>query len=201
MKKTVLLIVTVILATLSVKSQESDYSFKEVYEITEPANLVIESDNSNIEVIAHYGNNIEVFYTVQKGNNLLKMRKEEIEDEVSNQWKFKIESSKNSLEIAVLSTVLTGYINSEDAIDVHFKVYVPKQTSTQLRSSDGDILLKGLTLNQNCMSSDGDIKLVDLSGEIFAKTFDGDIIVDNVTGLLDSHTSDGRVINLSEQKL
>ncbi len=104
------------------------------------------------------------------------------------------------MDITVLSTVLTDYIHSEDAIDVHFKVYVPKKTSTQLRSSDGDILLKGLTLNQNCMSSDGDIKLVDLSGDIFAKTFDGDIIIDNVTGLLDSHTSDGRVINLSEQK-
>ncbi len=84
MKKTVLLVVTVILATLSVKSQQLDYSFKEVYEITEPTSLVIESDNSNIEVIAHDGNNIEVFYTVQKGNNLLKMTKDEIEDKVSN---------------------------------------------------------------------------------------------------------------------
>ncbi|SHH79899.1 DUF4097 family beta strand repeat-containing protein [Winogradskyella jejuensis] len=201
MKKSVLLFITVILAAHSARSQESDYSFKEVYKITEPANLVIESDNSNIEVIAHEGNNVEVFYIVQKGNNLLKMTKDEIEDEVSNQWKFRIESTKNSLDIAVLSTVITGHINSEDAIDVHFKVYVPKQTSTRLHSSDGDILLKGLTSNQNCMSSDGDIKLVDLSGEIFAKTSDGDIIVDNVTGLLDSHTSDGRVINLSQQKL
>lgn len=111
-----------------------------------------------------------------------------------------INHEKNSLDIAVLSTVIRGYINSEDAIDVHFKVYVPKQTSAQLRSSDGDILLKGLTLNHNCISNDGDIKLVGLSGETFAKTFDGDIIVDNVTGVLDSHTSDGRVKNVSEQK-
>jgi len=201
MKKTVLIFVIANLVAFSVKSQEFNYSFKEVYKIAEPANLVIESDNGDIEVMAHDGNEMEVFYVVTKGNNLLKLSKEQVEEEISNQLKFRIESTKNSIEIAVLNTVVTGHINPEDAVDVHFKVYVPKQTKTKLRSSDGDILLRGLTLNQNCMSSDGDIKLIDLSGDIFAKTSDGDIIVDYVTGLLNSHTSDGRVINVSEQKL
>lgn len=199
MKKTVLIFVIAILVAFSVKSQEFNYSFKEVYKVAEPANLVIESNDGDIEVIAHDGNEIQVLYVVRKGNNLLKLKKEEIEEEIGDQLKFGIESTKNGVEIAVLSTVMTGHINPEDAVDVHFKVYVPKRTKTKLSSSDGDILLRGLTLNQHCMSSDGDIKLIDLSGEIFAKTSDGDIIVDNLTGLLNSHTSDGRVINVSEQ--
>lgn len=197
MKK--ILFASIVLLTVSVKSQEFDFSFKETFDLAVPANLIISADNSNIEVVAHEKNSIEVFYIVQHGTDILKSTKEEIADQVGNQWKFDIQKTKNELEIHVLSTVIQGYINSEDAINVHFRVFVPEQTSTTLRSSDGNILLKGLALEQYCVTSDGDIKLVDLNGKVFAKTSDGDVILDNVTGKVDSHTTDGRVIKLASR--
>lgn len=201
MKKTTLLFAFILFLSYSAKSQDFDYSFMETYRLSNQANISVSSDNSNIEVIAHDGSEIQIFYLVQQGDRLLKSSKEEIEDLVSNQWEFDILETESSLAIRVLSTITQDYNESQDAIDVHFKMYVPKDIRTNLYSSDGDILLQGLTSNQKCISDDGDIKLVDLQGDITAQTMDGDIILKNVTGVLDSQTHDGRVIDLTNEKI
>ncbi len=201
MKNSVLLFTFILLLSFSAQSQDFDYSFKESYEVKAPANLTVSSDNSHIDVIAHKGNNIEVFYTVKKGNNVLKLNREEVEREIKEQWKLDIENTSRGLKIAVINTIKEGYVNSEDAFIIDFKVYVPELTSSQLHSSDGDILLQGLALDQKCITSDGDIKLIDLTGRIYAETSDGDILLENVTGIVDSHTWDGSVINLTYKKL
>jgi len=201
MKKTLIALTAVLSLSFSGQSQDFDYSFKETYKLDSQANLTVSSYNSDIKVIAHDSGEIEVFYIVQKRNQLIKSTKEEIENLVGNQWKFDIEETKNTLVVRVLSTVTHGHINSKDAIDVHFKIYVPKDTSTDLYSSDGDILLQGLTSDQKCISSDGDIKLVDLTGKVYAQTADGDVLLKNVTGDVETITLDGRVVDLTDKKI
>ena len=198
MKKSFLSFAFIILLSYSAKSQDFDYSFMETFEVEGQANLTVSSYDSNIEVIAHEGDEIQVLYIVKKRNQLIKSTKEEIENLVSDQWKFDIEQAGDTLKLRVLSTVVKGYTDYKDAIDVHFKIYVPKDTSTNLYTSDGDILIQGLTSTQKCISSDGDIKLVDLTGKVYAQTSDGDIRMKNVTGVVETLANDGRVIGLKE---
>ncbi len=201
MRKTVFLLAGVFALSFSAQSQDSDYSFKESFKVNEPFNLEISSDNSNIEVVAHEGNEIVVFYTITKSGDVLKVTKEEMEDLTAGQWKLDIQETSNNLEIKVVSTVKNGFTRSEDAIDVHFKVYAPKETSTELTSNDGDIKIQGLALNQKCTTNDGDIELIDLKGNVYAQTSEGDVLVTNVSGNLETIKQEGRVIDLTDKKI
>lgn len=201
MRKLALLVVFVLLVSHFGKSQDFQYSYQETYTLDSQANLTVSSSDSDIEVMAHESGEIKVFYIVKKRKQLLKSAKEEIENLVSDQWKFTIEHTNKALTLRVVSTVTNGHIDYRDAIDVHFKIYVPKDTNTDLFTSDGDIVVIGLNSNQKCVSSDGDIKLVDLKGKVYAQTSDGDITMKNVSGVMETHTNDGRVIKKGVKQL
>jgi len=196
MKISTVLILFFFLTSLSVKSQELKYSFKEVYKISTPSKLNISSSNSNIKVISHDKKNIEVYFVVKKDEKLLSINKEKLVQIINEQSKLNIQSSANELKLEVTNIVKDGYIKSKDAIIIDFIVYVPNQTSCDLVSSDGNISLKGLNSNQKCVTSDGNIELSNLNGDILAKTSDGDIIIENVIGNVDSQTMDGQVIKV-----
>ncbi|MET2985357.1 DUF4097 family beta strand repeat-containing protein [Aureibaculum conchae] len=200
MKKTILLLIFALSFYFSVQSQNLDYSFKETFKVEKPLNLTISSNNSDIEVIANEGYDVIVFYTVTKLDEVLKVTKKELEVMTKGQWKLDILDTSKSLEIKVVSTVKNGFTRPEDKIDVHFKVYVPRETSTELTSNDGNIKVQGLALDQKCISSDGNIHLTDLNGKVYAQTSDGNIILNNVTGIVESITHDGRVINNENKK-
>jgi len=201
MKRTIYFILGLLTLSLSAQSQDSDYSFKDSFKATEPLNLTISSNDSDIEVIASEGNKLEVLYLVTKSDNVLNVTKEELKDMTEGQWKLDILETSKGLEIKVVSTVKKGFIRHEDKINVHFKVYAPKETSTVLKSHDGDIKIQGLTLDQKCISNDGDIHLIDLKGKVYAQTSDGDVLVTNVTGSLETITHDGSVIDLTNEKI
>ncbi|TVZ26018.1 hypothetical protein JM83_0963 [Gillisia sp. Hel_I_86] len=194
MKISIMLILFSLLTNLSVQSQEFEYSFKEVYEILAPTKLNISSSNSNIKVISHDKENIEVYFVVKKDKKLLSDNKKNLTQLINEQSKLNIQSSADELKLEVTNAVKEGYINSKDAIIIDFIVYVPKQTSCDLVSSDGTITLKGLNSNQKCVTNDGNIELININGDVIAKTSDGDIIIENVIGNVDSQTMDGQVI-------
>jgi len=194
MKISTLLIPFTLLTTFAVQSQESEYSFKENYNVSTPTSLKISSSNSNISVLSHNSNTIKIQYSVKKDGKLLSVNKSTLKEIIKDQSNINVINTKNGLSVEVKNSINEGYINSEDAIIIDFKVYVPNQTSCELVSSDGNISLKGLNSSQKCITSDGNIKLSDLNGNVIAKTSDGDITIQNVTGKVDSHTNDGKII-------
>lgn len=198
MKTSIILTVISLFTTLFVQSQEQEYSFKEAYEISTPAKLNISSNNSNIKVMSHNKENIEVHFVVRKNGELLSVDKQLLSEITKEQSKLNIQSSSNELKIGIENVVKQGYIESSNAIVIDFLVYVPEQTSCSLTSSDGDIVLNGLNSNQKCITSDGNIELFNLKGDVTAKTSDGDIIIENVIGKVDSQTMDGQVIKAKE---
>jgi len=194
MKISIMLVIFSFLTSLSTKAQELDYSFNESYEISIPTTLNISSSNSDINILTHNKNTIEVYYVVKKNEELLKVNKETLTQIIKNQSKLDIQNSTNALTIEVTNIPKKSYTKSKDVIIIDFTVYVPNQTSCDLVSSDGDISLTGLSSNQKCVTNDGNIKLSDLKGNIVAKTSDGDIIIKNVIGDVESRTMDGAVI-------
>lgn len=194
MKTSILLSLFTFLLAFNVQSQELPYSFSESYDVVKPKSLKISSSNSNIAVLSHNKNAIEIQYSVKKDGKLLSVNKSTLKELIQFQSILDIENTDNELKIEITNTDKKGYTKSEEAIIIDFKVYVPKQTSCELISFDGNISLSDLNSNQSCITSDGDIKLSSLKGDIIAKTSDGDITINNVIGKIDSVTNDGKII-------
>jgi hypothetical protein len=177
-----------------IQSQKLAYSFTEKYDIDNPTSLKISSSNSNITIFSHSSNTIEILYLVKKNEKLLSVNKSTLKDLIKTQSNLNIIHTANEMKIEVTNIIQNDYIKLEDTIIIDFVLYVPKQTSCELESSDGSISLNGLDSNQKCITSDGNIELSNLNGDVIAKTSDGDIIINNVTGKVDSKTNDGKII-------
>lgn len=169
--------------------QDFDYSFKETYQVSTPAKLDLSSFDGNLDVVPTEGNKIEVYYIVRKGGKLLKIDREELESELILQT----ESSGNSLRISVRDRRHNQPFNFELSFGVSFKVFVPKETSCNLATSDGNISIVRLNSDQQCKTSDGSIEVTDVSGNVTGRTSDGDVRILKVKGGVDVGTSDGTI--------
>ena len=189
MKTTILLLLCSAVILSTSQAQDFDYSFKETYEVSTPAQLDLSSFDGNLEVLPSENNTIQVFYIVKKGGKLLKIDREELEKELI------VESahSKNSLKLSVRNRQQYRPFNFEFSLGVHFKVYVPKETACTLTTSDGRISIEELISDQYCKTSDGSINISTISGNVRAKTSDGDIHVKQIKGSVDVGTSDGSI--------
>jgi DUF4097 and DUF4098 domain-containing protein YvlB len=189
MKTFTLLLAGFVLSVSAVKAQEQDYSFKENYPVSSPARLTISSHDGNIDVAPAKGDGIEVFYIVKKYNRILKISREEVEKEVA----LEIIKDQNSLVINARYKTINQGFNFKDRMSVSFKIYVPKETSCDLTSADGNISLEGVTSTQRCKTSDGNVDIADVTGDVTGKTSDGNIKVNRINGSVKVSTSDGNI--------
>jgi DUF4097 and DUF4098 domain-containing protein YvlB len=189
MKKSTILFTIALLTTVVAVAQEFDYSFKETYDISTPARLDLSSFDGNLDIIPSDGNKIQVYYIVKKGGKLLKINREQLEKDVI----LETSQEKSDLRIRVRQKNEYRSFNWEYSIAVHFKVYVPKDISCTLRSSDGNISLEKLNGDQSCKTSDGSITISTIAGNVYGRTSDGDVNVRQIKGKVDVGTSDGNI--------
>jgi DUF4097 and DUF4098 domain-containing protein YvlB len=189
MKLTILVFVSSIFAITIAYAQEFDYSFKESYEVSTPAQLDLSSFDGDLDVIPSDGNKIVVYYIVKKGGKLLKIDRNQLEKELM----VASEHDKDRVKVMVRQRDLNRSFNFETSIGVHFKVYVPKETACNLVTSDGSVSIHGLTADQQCKTSDGSIEIRDIGGNVQGRTSDGDVRVKQVKGRVDVGTSDGSI--------
>lgn len=188
--KTFTLLAACALAISSGKAQDREYSFKESYTVSLPARLAISAADGNIDVVASSGNEIQVLYVVKKYNQLLKISREELGKEV----KLEVTKTGNTLMINTGNREDLKKLNFKDQIRVSFVLYVPKETTCDLVTSDGNISLAGVTSSQHCNTSDGNIKASQITGNFSGQTSDGSINVEDVIGSVEVSTSDGNIV-------
>lgn len=189
MKTILTLFICGILTICTSNAQDFDYSFKETYKVSTPAKLDLSSFDGNLDIIPSDGNTIEVFYIVRKAGIFLKIDRRELEKEVI----VETENSGGSLKIRVRNKHENRPFNFKDMMGVSFKVYVPKETSCYLLTSDGNVSIVGLTADQNFRTSDGSIEVTEVSGNVTGKTSDGDVHIRKIKGNVDVQTSDGTI--------
>ena len=177
------------LIAFTVTGQDARFSFKESFALTQPSQLSISSSDGDIDVVNIEGANTDVFFIVKKQNKVLNMNREALEKELE----LTVEKTANSLTIVVKYPNSQGVIDWHERVTVSFRVQAPKGTSCDLRTSDGNISLKGLTPDQKMRTSDGNIQVDNVRGAVWASTSDGNINVHNVGGTLEVKTSDGDV--------
>lgn len=190
MKKLVYLfsLIGLLLAT-SLSAQERDFSFQEKYNMQNEPSLKIRVNDGFIDVYPSNTNTIKVNYIVKKRGHLISMDRDELERHVD----VNVIHNGRNLEIEIRRNRNGYWSNWKDRYHVSFEITVPKKTACDLRSSDGNIYLKGLEANQICKTSDGDIELSFIKGDVKGTTSDGDVFANEIFGFTDLKTSDGDV--------
>ena len=167
----------------------NDFSFKETYKVSTPAEMVITTNDGFINVNSNESREIEVFYIVKKNNRIIDIDLDELEIYVD----VDVISSNDRLEIKIRQKETSWIKNWKDRHNVSLQINAPANTACNLKTSDGDILLEGFRGEQQCRTSDGDIIVEHIAGYLTAKTSDGDINVSNVQGDTELITSDGDI--------
>ena len=81
-----------------------------------PTKLNISSSNSNIKVISHDKENIEVYFVVKKDKKLLSDNKKNLTQLINEQSKLNIQSSADELKLEVTNAVKEGYIQKMQSL-------------------------------------------------------------------------------------
>jgi len=186
MKSTILFSVLLFLVGTLSQAQENKFSFEEQYDISSNAKLELSTSDGDIKVLPGEEGTIKVFYSVRNKGRILDITKKELEEHVI----IDITHNDQLLNISVKNRKSYNWTNM---YDVSLEVYTPIQTSCNLKSSDGDIILSSLTGDQRCKTSDGDIRVKKINGTVNLKTSDGDINLYVVNGDVEMVTSDGDV--------
>jgi len=173
----------------SLSAQEREYSFQENYDMQSNPSLKIQVNDGFIDVYPSNTNKIQVNYIVKRRGHLVSMNRKELEKYVD----VDVVHSARSLEIEIRRNKDAFWSNWNDRYHVSFEILVPKTTACDLKSSDGNIYLKGLEASQICKTSDGDIDISFVKGDVKGTTSDGNIFANEIFGFTDLKTSDGDV--------
>jgi hypothetical protein len=82
---------------------------------------------------------------------------------------------------------------NKKGLSISFKIWVPENTTTNLRTSGGSITLSKLSGIQDFSTSGGSLNLSDLSGTIKGRTSGGSMELTNGSGEIDLSTSGGSI--------
>jgi len=131
---------------------------------------------------------VEVYIT---SNNNKELSKEEIQQRLNDKYNLNISVANNKVSaIARQKEKITDW---KKALNISFKVFVPKNVSTDLSTSGGSISLNDLSGKLKFSTSGGSLNLDNLSGTVDGRTSGGSIDLKNSKDDIDLSTSGGSI--------
>ena len=190
MQKLAIILFT-LLITVAVRAQSdrepyltkslSKESIRDIYARTSGGNITV---TGGAEADAR----IELYI---KGNNGSDLSKEEIKERLQEDYDLEVGASGGKL--TAIAKPKTFNMNWKRNLSISFKIYVPKNVSSDLSTSGGGITLTNLAGNQNFSTSGGSLNLSKLSGKVNGKTSGGSIKVQDAKDDIDLSTSGGSI--------
>jgi|SRR5665213_1114281 len=132
---------------------------------------------------------IEVYI---KGKNGQELTKEDIKKRLEEDYDMNI--SVNGHELSATVKNRHEFSNWKRQMSISFKIYVPEEVATDLRTSGGGISLDNLKGDETFTTSGGGLRIDKLSGAIHGRTSGGGIDVSNSSDNIDLKTSGGGII-------
>jgi len=130
-------------------------------------------------------------YVYSNNNNQSNLSKDEVQQRLNQLY---------DLTINVTNGKLTAIAKSKEqirdwkkALNISFKVFVPKEISSELSTSGGSISLVNLSGNQDFSTSGGSLHINNLSGKINGRTSGGSIDLENSKNDIELTTSGGSI--------
>lgn len=153
--------------------------------------VVVNTSAGGISVSGRSGEapRVEVYI---RGNNNRELSKEEIKKRLDEDYDLSIDVVNH--EVRANAKAKHDHTDWRQSISISFKIFVPQQTSTMLRTSGGGIRLDNLKGNQNFTTSGGGLQVDKLSGMIKGVTSGGGIQVSNSDDNINLETSGGGII-------
>jgi hypothetical protein len=132
---------------------------------------------------------IEVYVSPSNSNSSI--TKDELKQRLEELYDLDVSVSKGQLTAVAKSKQQIK--DWKKALNIAFKIYVPQNVSTDLKTSGGSISLINLSGKQKFQTSGGSLNVDKLSGEIDGKTSGGSIQVSNTKDDIHLSTSGGSV--------
>ena len=154
-------------------------------------NIEVETTGGNISVsgVTAAEARIEVYISGNNGKNNLS--KEEIQQRLNDKYDLNISVTNNKLTaIAKQKSRITDWKKS---LNISFKVFVPKDVSTDLSTSGGNIVLTNLSGEQDFSTSGGNLGIDNVTGNLKGTTSGGNIDLANSNNNIELSTSGGNI--------
>ena len=154
--------------------------------------VLAETSGGNISVTGSAAEaKIEVYVWPNNGRKV-ELSKEEIQKRLEEDYEFSITTDNHQLT-AIAKPKKPGRWDWKKSLAVSFKIFVPRNVSTNLTTSGGNLSLSHLTGTQDFRTSGGNLHLDDLAGKIKGITSGGNIHLNDCKDDITLSTSGGNI--------
>jgi hypothetical protein len=152
--------------------------------------VVVNTSAGGISVSGQSGQaaRVEVYI---RGNNGRELSKEEIQKRLDADYDLSVTVTGH--EVRAIAKNKHQNMDWKKSISISFKIFVPSQVATDLKTSGGGIRLDNLNGNETFTTSGGGLELDHLYGVIHGNTSGGGIRVSNSGDNIDLQTSGGGI--------
>ncbi len=154
-------------------------------------NVEVQTSGGSISVSGVAASEARIEVYVSPNNNKNDLSKEEIQQRLNEKY---------DLNISVANNKLTATAKSKEritdwrrALNISFRVFVPRNVSTDLTTSGGSIGLTNLSGNLQFSTSGGSLNIDNVSGKVDGRTSGGSINLENSKDDIDLTTSGGSI--------
>ena len=155
-------------------------------------NVEVQTSGGSISVSGVAASEARIEVYVSPNNNKNNLSKEEIQQRLNEKYDLSISVANNRLTATAKSKErITDWRN---ALNISFKVFVPKNVSTDLSTSGGSIGLNNLSGDLKFSTSGGSLNLDNVSGKVDGRTSGGSIDLENSKDDIDLTTSGGSIV-------
>jgi len=119
------------------------------------------------------------------------MTKEEIQAKLEKDYA--IEIITNSAQVSAIAQQKNRINNWKNELSISFKIFTPKNVSTDLNTSGGSISITNISGTQDFKTSGGSLLVSHVTGNIKGKTSGGSIDVSDCDNTIDLNTSGGSI--------
>ena len=132
---------------------------------------------------------VEVY--IHSGNSNQHLSKQEIQKKLDEYYTLDISLSGDVLNASAHQK--KEILFNETGLSISFVIYVPKTASSILKTSHGNIDLKGLEGSQDVETSHGDVSISKITGKVVGRTSHGNVSVTDCNKDVDVSTDHGDV--------
>jgi DUF4097 and DUF4098 domain-containing protein YvlB len=155
-------------------------------------NIELQTSGGSLSVSASSSTEARLEIYIRGNNGKDDLSREEIKARLDERYELNVSVSGNKL--VATARQKKEFKDWKKALSISFRVYVPKDVSTELRTSGGSINLSGISGTQDFATSGGSLHVNDVSGKINGRTSGGSIHVESCSSEnIDLSTSGGSI--------
>ncbi|MGY3213094.1 DUF4097 family beta strand repeat-containing protein [Mucilaginibacter sp. HD30] len=190
MKKILTLLLAAALSTAAFAQSDNAPFLTKSFSGAAVQNVVARTSGGSITINGTAGSEARVEVYI-KGQYNKELSKGQIEQRLAEDYNFDVSAANGRL--SAIASQKNKIFNWKNGLSISYKIYVPKNVSTNLNTSGGSIVMADLNGNLDFSTSGGSLSLNQLSGNINGNTSGGSITIANSKSQIKLETSGGSI--------